>query len=280
VEENLGIWSMHRITQHANTFNADLDDIAGDERANTCGGAGGDQVARIKSHHARDPADEERDGVNHQRSVAGLTEGPVDAGFDKDVQRMELGCDMRTNGTKGVKALGARELPVALLNVAGGYIVEASVAKQVTEGIVAVSQMRTAAADNESELAFMLDILRVGREDDGLFGADDGRGRLEKNERLFGNLITTLGGMGGVVAPDAYDFSRINWREKPNIDSAPRARSLRPSGPRGARNLMNPLALEETIERSFRSLTGRSTGEKAAKSHSRSARAVIGVRSM
>jgi hypothetical protein len=56
-EGALGLRGMHRITQHANTGDANLDGVAGNERADTGGRAGGDDVAWMQGHHARKPAD-------------------------------------------------------------------------------------------------------------------------------------------------------------------------------------------------------------------------------
>jgi hypothetical protein len=69
----------------------------------------------------------------------------------------------------------------------------------------------------------VLHTLGVRREDDGLAGTNDGRGRLEEEERLFGQFVAELGGMGGIVAADAHDFARVDRREGADIGEPPSA---------------------------------------------------------
>jgi hypothetical protein len=271
---------VHRITQHADAINADLNDIADNERADTSWSAGGDEVARIEGHHARDPTDEERDGIDHQGSAAGLTARAVDMRFDEDIGGIELSLDIRANRAKGIKAFGARELGVAFLNVASGNVVEAGVAKKMGESVVAIAQVGTAAADDEGEFAFVFDMLGITRKDDGLFGPDDSRWRFEKNKRLFRDFVAAFGGVGRIIASNANDLSRLDGREEPNIMGGPGVRAARPCGPWDTGNLANLLALDNTIERGVRVRACSSSGKKTAEFHSVSARAVIGVRSM
>src|ERR1700676_4013092 len=120
---------------------------------------------------------------------------------------------MRTDGTEGVEALPARELYIRLLNVARRDVVETRITKDVSERIFGIAQMRTAPADHNRELAFMLNALRILRKHDGLFRSDDGGGRLEKHERLFGNFVAELRGVGRIIAPDADDFAGFHPRD-------------------------------------------------------------------
>src|SRR6267378_6805302 len=46
---------VHRIAQHANTGNTDLDRVSGKERTYPRGRTGGDNVAGHQGHHAGDP---------------------------------------------------------------------------------------------------------------------------------------------------------------------------------------------------------------------------------
>src|SRR5882724_2208934 len=73
---------VHRITQHSDSGNANLNDVAGEERAYTGGGTGGDYVAGEKRHHSGNPADQKGARINHQGSAAGLARRGVDASFD------------------------------------------------------------------------------------------------------------------------------------------------------------------------------------------------------
>ena len=129
---------MHRITQHADSRNADLDSVSGDERTDACGRAGGDDVAGKQGHHAGDPANQEGARINHERGVAGLAHSVVDARFDEDVGGIELGFDVRTDRAKGVEAFTARELHVSLLEVAGSDVIQAGVAENVGERVIGI----------------------------------------------------------------------------------------------------------------------------------------------
>src|SRR5436190_13110088 len=132
---------MHRITQHANSGDGDFNDIASDQGADTRRRAGSDDVARKKRHHARNPANEKGDGINHQRGLAGLAESAVDVRFDMQAGGIEIGFDMRANGTERIEAFAAGELYVALLEVARSDVVEAGVAEKEGKRIVGVAQV-------------------------------------------------------------------------------------------------------------------------------------------
>src|ERR1700739_4024890 len=177
---------VHRIAQHSDSGDADLNDVAGDQRAYAGGRTGSDYVAGIERHHAGNPPHQKGARINHQRSAAGLAERGVDASFHENIAGIEIRFNVRTNGAESVEAFAARELYVALLDVAGGDVVQAGVAKNVGQGIIRIAQMRAAAADDDGEFAFVLDALGIGGEDDGFTGADERRRRLEKHERLFG----------------------------------------------------------------------------------------------
>ena len=74
--------------------------------------------------------------------------------------------------------------------------------------------MRTSSADDDGEFAFVLDALGIFRKDDCVAGADDGRGRLEEDHRLFGDFVAEFGGVGGVIAADANDFAGSDGRDE------------------------------------------------------------------
>ena len=122
---------MHRITQHANSRDGDLDHVARSERAHASGRAGGDYVAGEERHHAGNPPDKKSAGINHEGCVAGLANGAVDARFNENVGGIKIGFYVRTNRAESVEALSTGKLNIALLYVARGDIVEARVAKNV-----------------------------------------------------------------------------------------------------------------------------------------------------
>jgi hypothetical protein len=60
----------------------------------------------------------------------------------------------------------------------------------------------------------VLDLLRLGRQADGLTLADDGAGRLEEQQRQLRDGGVMFSGVGGVVASDADDLSRLDRRQQ------------------------------------------------------------------
>src|SRR5262245_13342243 len=67
--------SAHRITQYADAGDRDFDRVAGNERPDAGGSTSGDDVAGDQRHHAGNPANQERHGVNHEGGVTGLAAG-------------------------------------------------------------------------------------------------------------------------------------------------------------------------------------------------------------
>ncbi len=118
---------MHRIAQHANTCDVDFNGIAGDEWTDSGGSAGGDQIAGIKSHHARNPADEESRGINHKRSIAGLAALPIHKAFDENVSGIESSFDVGADWAERVETFRTGKLDITFLPVEGSDNVEASV---------------------------------------------------------------------------------------------------------------------------------------------------------
>src|ERR1700730_14105149 len=116
--------SMHRITQHADADDADVHDVACNQRPHTSGRAGGDYIAGKERHHAGNPANQKGAGINHERRTAGLAHGAVYASFDENVSGIERGFYMRPDRAESVEALDTSKLDIALLNVAGGDVVE------------------------------------------------------------------------------------------------------------------------------------------------------------
>ena|SRR5947209_11843900 len=135
---NLSSGGVHRIAQHANAGDADLNDIAIDEWADSGGCAGGYEVTGFESHHAGQPADQIGRGKNHERSVARLANLAVYEALDQDIVRQQVRFNMRAGWTESIEALGARELNVRFLQVAGGHIIQAGIAENIAEWIFSV----------------------------------------------------------------------------------------------------------------------------------------------
>ena len=132
---------LHWIAQHANTADADLDDVPGYERPDACGRACGNQISGKKSHHAGNPAHQKRNRVSHQRGAPGLAASSVDVCLYQDLRWVELRLDVRTDRTKSIEALRARKLHVTLLQVARSHVVQTAVAEKIGERIVAVFEV-------------------------------------------------------------------------------------------------------------------------------------------
>jgi hypothetical protein len=98
----------------------------------------------------------------------------------------------------------------------------------------------------------VLDALRVWREDNGLFRADDGGRRLEKHQRLFGDFVAEFRGVRGIVTADANDFAGINRRHKAHCGERPSARRLRPFSPRRAGDFPHMVRIEDAVKWSSR----------------------------
>src|ERR1700741_1414856 len=107
--------SAHRIAQYANTGNNNFDSVTRDQRADPRRRASGNHIPRKQRHHARNPANQECHGINHERSIAGLADGAVDMRFDLEARRVKIGFDMRADGAKSVEPFATGKLHVALL---------------------------------------------------------------------------------------------------------------------------------------------------------------------
>src|SRR5580698_9861103 len=119
------------ISERADAADAHFDYVASSQRAHARGRAGGDHVAGFERHHLCDEADYNINGKDHFRRVSGLFPDSIHVGFHGDTGGIELRFDDRAEGAESVEALAARELHVEFLQVAGGYVVEASVAQDV-----------------------------------------------------------------------------------------------------------------------------------------------------
>lgn len=66
-------------------------------------------------------------------------------------------------------------------------------------------------ADYEAEFDFEVEVYACGAEDGAFGGEEDGGGRFEEEEGLFGALVVEFGDVVGVVAADAdYLFGRVS----------------------------------------------------------------------
>src|SRR5256885_4723330 len=113
--------------------------------------------------------------------------------------------------------------------------------------------MRAASANHDGQLALVVHALRIRREHDGLLGTNDRRRRFEKHQRLFGDFVAKLSGVGGVIPADADDFRWLDGRDQANIGEPPSARGLlRLIGwltPRSGWNFADLISIKDSIAR-------------------------------
>ena len=95
-----------------------------------------------------------------------------------------------------------------------------------------------ALADHHHQLGFMLDLLGLRRQEDGLLGADHRGGRFEEEQGHIGYLGIVFFGMLDIIAPDADDLAGEHRRKQAHCiqrDARPpgggiRRRACRPAG--------------------------------------------------
>ena len=119
-------------------------------------------------------------------------------------------------GQKRVEALAARELHVLLLQIARGDVVGAGEAEDDAAPVVAADVAR-GLADDDGQLPFEIDALRLRRADDRAVRSEHGGRRFQKNDRLGRRFVAELLRVLGVVAADGDDLRRRHRREKLGI---------------------------------------------------------------
>ena len=117
---------------------------------------------------------------------------------------------------------------VGPLHVARGDVVGDGVPEHVLQRAVR-GDVLDDLADDDGELGLVVRRARVRRQDDRVVRADDGRVRLEEQQRRGRDLVAQLGGVVGVVAADADDLGARDHRCEQADGCRRRAASPRPS---------------------------------------------------
>src|SRR5690348_3958355 len=123
--------ALNRIGEFADAFDFHRDRVAGGERTDAFGGAGGDDVAGLERHHEGDELDQvldREDQVPRTRRLASLA---VDESFDGARLAVQPGGDARTDRRERVEPLAARVLRFLLLQIARRDVVDADQAGDV-----------------------------------------------------------------------------------------------------------------------------------------------------
>ncbi len=190
-----------------------LDAVSGLDGAYAGWGSGGDEVAGFEGHGGGYVAEQVGDGEDEVGGGAVLLDDAVEAGGYGDGGSGDgvdlvwtLYGDDGADGAEGVEALAAGPLAVALLEVAGGDVVDADVAADEGADVLGGAQVAAAAADDDAELALVVDAAGEGGHADDAVGSEEGGWGLEEEEGLFGDLVAELGGVVAVVAADAEDL--------------------------------------------------------------------------
>ncbi len=118
--------------------------------------------------------------------------------------RVHGGLDPRATRAEGVESLRARPLPVFLLQIAGGDVADARVAKHVIHRIRA-THATSHTTDHDPQLGFMLDTRALGGKLDDTAVAHQRASWLQEEQRLGRHLVTHLSGVRRVVSADAQE---------------------------------------------------------------------------
>jgi len=145
----------------------------------------------------------------------------IQEGFNGDARWIDIRFKQRAEGAKRIEAFATSELHVESLQVAGGDVVQAGVTEDVRLNVVRGTKLGAAPANDNRELAFIVDSLRDARHHNGFFRSDDGRGRLQKNQRLFGNIASQLLCVIEIIAAHANNLGRHRGRKEFHLVDRP-----------------------------------------------------------
>src|SRR5436190_14009075 len=202
-----------RIAQGAEAGEFHLDHVTGREVRRAAVRADPDDVAGVKreitAHRADVPGDAE-DHVVGAKAQSLLAVAPHDG---LELVEVDLRVDPGAHGLEGVAVLGAPERAVGLLPHALAHVVADGVAEHAGEG-VCLAQVLGLPADDDDQLALVLHLGGIPRDDDRLTISDQRVDRAIADVGLLGQvgLDAVLGGhladVLGVVEADAVEGGR------------------------------------------------------------------------
>src|ERR1019366_7265841 len=134
---------------------------------------------------------------------------------------VEFGFEHRAQRAKRVKALAASPLLIEGLVIAHAHIVQARIPRNVRPDVVAVLQLGTLLRNDDGKLTFIIHALNIWRKNNGIFGREKRRWRLEKNQRLFGWELIKLSGVVDIIPAEADDLARCDRRQQLHIGERP-----------------------------------------------------------
>ena len=115
---------------------------------------------------------------------------------------------MRPDGAEGIKALAPCPLRVGFLNIPGGNIVKAGIAKDVLCGVAALHGMRSL-ADNDAKLALIIESAADRRVNDIIAVSDNAGAGFNEQQRLRWETLIHLCCVFTVILTDCNDFCRL-----------------------------------------------------------------------
>src|SRR3954465_4788445 len=241
--------ALNRIGEFADAFDFHRDRVAGGERTDAFGGAGGDDVARLERHHEGDELDQVLDRKDQMSGARRLAPLAVDESFDAARVAVQAGGDARADRRKRVEALAARVLRFFLLQIARGDVVDADQAANVVPRVLAGDAVG-AAADDDAELGFVIDAADAGRNANRIARTDHGARRLDEQQRLGRQRLADFTGVILVVEADTDDLRRHHRRQQP--DRAQAAGDRRATRQRGERIARRTPQLAIALDREHR----------------------------
>ena len=127
-------------------------------------------------------------------------------------------------GRKGIGRFAAHPLPVAFLNVAGGHVVGADIARNVLHG-VRFGNLASGSPDYDGEFRLIINFVGNFQQSDNPARIVDGGGVFREQNGAFRYRLILFFAVVAVVLPDAHDFLRIaDGSQQPNIRRAQSAR--------------------------------------------------------
>src|ERR1700756_2397376 len=176
------------VPQRAYPRDVDLDDIAGLQIRRSAVGSHPDHVARPEREILGQLDDEGGDAEDHVVGVEAAGLVAVDADHGLHLVEIDVGLDPWAHWFEGVAILRPPQAAIGLLPAALADIVADGVAEHAIHGVL-LGQMFDLLADDDDELAFIVDLVGRGRRDHYVLVMGD--------QRVLG-AIADLGAIGDV----------------------------------------------------------------------------------
>ena len=97
-----------------------------------------------------------------------MPHGAIHPAFHEYIRRIQFRLDIWPNRAKRVKPLGSGKLHIGFLQIAGGDVIHARVTAKIRQRVVGIQKMRSPAANDKSQLPFVLHLVRILWKDDRL----------------------------------------------------------------------------------------------------------------